>query len=185
LGEQVYRQVEEVVATGKTAKAAFDVVAKEQKMTVANVQQHYYRFKRKAKTGAGTAQSRVKTAPTRARKRVSAASKSATRSASTTAKSLSKSVPGASATVTASSASAKKAVKKAEKRLRTVEAGAKTVVASAGSKSQKQLDELQELVNGGMTVLSGYVKEVRKNPNYKKLEKQFPWLKNVTKALTR
>ena len=36
----------------EAAKAAFDVVAKESKMSVANVQQHYYRFKRKADTSA-------------------------------------------------------------------------------------------------------------------------------------
>jgi hypothetical protein len=69
LGEQVYRRVEEVVATGKTAKAAFDVVARERKMSVSNVQQHYYRFKRKAQTGAKSRAKRA--AGTRAGKAVS------------------------------------------------------------------------------------------------------------------
>ncbi|MCW2922852.1 MAG: hypothetical protein JWM98_256, partial [Thermoleophilia bacterium] len=50
LGEQVYSRVEEVIATGRTAKDAFGVVARERKMTASNIQQHYYRFKRKAQT---------------------------------------------------------------------------------------------------------------------------------------
>jgi hypothetical protein len=50
LGGQVYKRVEEIIATGRTAKDAFAVVAKERKMTTSNIQQHYYRFKRKATT---------------------------------------------------------------------------------------------------------------------------------------
>ena len=57
LGEQVYKRVEEVVATGKTAKDAFSIVAKERKMTASNIQQHYYRFKRKAQSSSKKANS--------------------------------------------------------------------------------------------------------------------------------
>jgi hypothetical protein len=72
LGEQIYRRVEELVATGKTAKDAFAVVSRERSMTVSNVQQHYYRFKRKAGTSARStarkAQSRARTTASRAQK---------------------------------------------------------------------------------------------------------------------
>ncbi|MBC7645275.1 MAG: hypothetical protein H7123_09115, partial [Thermoleophilia bacterium] len=79
LGEQVYRQVEELVESGKTAKSAFAVVARERKMTVANVQQHYYRFKRKASVSARKAESSVKRVQNRTISRVSKATKDSTK----------------------------------------------------------------------------------------------------------
>lgn len=48
IGSTVFTRVNELVAAGSTAKDAFPVVAKELKMSTANVQQHYYRFKRRA-----------------------------------------------------------------------------------------------------------------------------------------
>jgi len=79
LGEQVYRQVDELVESGKTAKSAFAVVARERKMTVANVQQHYYRFKRKASVSARKAESSVKRVQNRTISRVSKATNASTK----------------------------------------------------------------------------------------------------------
>lgn len=61
LGDDVFRRVNELVDNGKTAKAAFDVVAKESGMSVSNVQQHYYRFKRKAQVKARSTRKNVET----------------------------------------------------------------------------------------------------------------------------
>jgi hypothetical protein len=77
VGEQIFRRVNELVETGKTAKAAFDVVAKEQLMTVSNVQQHYYRFKRRTKQRTAQVEASVrgaaKSAQTSARRTYTAA----------------------------------------------------------------------------------------------------------------
>lgn len=64
VGEIIFNRVNELVETGLTAKAAFPLVARELAMSTANVQQHYYRFKRRV--GSRAAQTR-KSAGVRAR----------------------------------------------------------------------------------------------------------------------
>ncbi len=52
VAEQIWKRVEELLGDGRSAKLAFEAVAKERRTTVGNVQQQYYRWRRQANKGA-------------------------------------------------------------------------------------------------------------------------------------
>jgi hypothetical protein len=148
LGESVYRSVEDVIATGKTAKDAFAVVAKDRKMTVSNVQQHYYRFKRKAQDGA------KKTA-----------TKANTSTRATVAKVQGKALGAAVNAVGKLPASQRKQVAKGV----SVAAKGTGRVAAAGKEVREDLSHVVEELLGQFQEL---LKEARKNPQFRKAEKK-------------
>jgi hypothetical protein len=144
VGEQIYARVEELKATGRTAKDAFTVVAKEQKMTTSNIQQHYYRFKRKATTSG-------KKANTSTRRTASKMQGSAITAAATAA---SKIPPKQRKQVA-------KGVTAAAKRAQTAQTMGKEV-----------REDLSQVVDELMTSLHELLAEARKNPQFRKAEKK-------------
>jgi len=144
LGEQVYRRVEEVVATGKTAKDAFSVVARERKMTPSNVQQHYYRFKRKASTGAKSARTSTR----------STVSKVQGRAIGAAAKGVSK-LPA-----------------KQRKQVAKGVSAAATRAQSASKATKGVRDDLTQVVEDLLGSFNELLAEARKNPQFRRAEKK-------------
>jgi len=144
LGEQVYRRVEEVVATGRTAKDAFAVVAKERKMTPSNIQQHYYRFKRKAQTSGKKANASTRKTMGNVQGRALGAAASAVgKLPAKQRKQVAKGVVGAT------------------KRVQTAQTVGKEV---AG--------DLTQVVDDLMNSFNELLAEARKNPQFRKAEKK-------------
>lgn len=144
MGEQIYLRVEELTATGRTAKDAFTVVAKERKMTASNIQQHYYRFKRKATAGSKKANS-------------------------STRRTVSK-VQGKAVTA-AATAAAKLPEKQRKQVAKGMTAAAKRAqTAQDVGKDVKQ--DLTQVVEDLLSSFNDLLVEARKNPQFRKAEKK-------------
>jgi hypothetical protein len=155
-GAAIYQSVEKLVADGMTAKDAFGVVAKERKMTASNVQQHYYRYKRKA---SGPKKKKPASSTSTARKTVRRTQKVATNVALQAA---------AAAAPVIGRASDKIPAKQKQQLGKAIQA-------------VSEVDLKEDAARIGDDIVEAFFElldEARKNPRFRKLEKGFVELIN-------
>lgn len=132
------------MATGRTAKDAFAVVAKERKMTQSNIQQHYYRFKRKAQDSG----------------------KKANTSTRNTVSNVQDKALGAAVTAVG------KLPRKQRKQVASGVAGAAKRVQTAQTVGKEVAGDLTQVVEDLMSSFNELLTEARKNPQFRKAEKK-------------